>query len=117
MTAGRRDFPLWSTLLLQFRPHFSFGKSEDKSAQPERKNLESKIQYENHDVTASATDVFKIMKRYTLRAAIHDAKIFNQLRLEYRGTNKNRRKDSSNVFDSKCNCLWKRTAKPSNHEN
>src|SRR5437773_4588535 len=31
MTAGRRDFPLWSTLLLQFRPHFSFGRSEDKS--------------------------------------------------------------------------------------
>jgi Spy/CpxP family protein refolding chaperone len=28
------------------------------------------------------------MKRYTLRAAIHDAKIFNQLRLEYRRTNK-----------------------------
>jgi Spy/CpxP family protein refolding chaperone len=35
------------------------------------------------------------MKRYTLRAAIHDAKIFNRLRLEYRRTNKNRRKDSS----------------------
>jgi hypothetical protein len=30
MTAGRRDFPLWSTLLLQFRPHFSFGRSEEK---------------------------------------------------------------------------------------
>ena len=28
------------------------------------------------------------MKRYTLRAAIHDAKIFNRLRLEYRQTNK-----------------------------
>jgi Spy/CpxP family protein refolding chaperone len=28
------------------------------------------------------------MKRYTLRAAIHDAKIFNRLRLEYRRTNK-----------------------------
>ena len=24
------------------------------------------------------------MKRYTLRALIHDAKVFNQLRLEYR---------------------------------
>jgi Spy/CpxP family protein refolding chaperone len=35
------------------------------------------------------------MKRYTLRTAIHDAKIFNRLRLEYRRTNKNRRKDSS----------------------
>jgi Spy/CpxP family protein refolding chaperone len=35
------------------------------------------------------------MKRYTLRALIHDAKIFNQLRLEYRQTKKNRRKDSS----------------------
>ena len=27
------------------------------------------------------------MKRYTFRAAIHDAKIFNRLRLEYRRTN------------------------------
>jgi hypothetical protein len=35
----------------------------------------------------------RIMKRYTLRALIHDAKIFNQLRLEYRQTKKNRRKD------------------------
>jgi hypothetical protein len=35
------------------------------------------------------------MKRYTLRALIHDAKIFNQLRLEYRQTKKNRRKDAS----------------------
>jgi hypothetical protein len=31
------------------------------------------------------------MKRYTLRAAIHDAKIFDQLRWEYRRTNKNRK--------------------------
>jgi hypothetical protein len=30
------------------------------------------------------------MKRYTLRAAIHDTKIFAQLRREYRRTNKNR---------------------------
>jgi Spy/CpxP family protein refolding chaperone len=35
------------------------------------------------------------MKRYTLRALIHDAKIFNQLRLEYRQTKKKQRKDSS----------------------
>jgi Spy/CpxP family protein refolding chaperone len=28
------------------------------------------------------------MKRYTVQAAIHDAKIFNRLRLEYRRTNK-----------------------------
>jgi|SRR6266540_4129012 len=34
------------------------------------------------------------MKRYTLRAALHDAAILNQLRLEYRRANKNRRKDS-----------------------
>ena len=34
------------------------------------------------------------MKRYTLRAAIHDAKIFDQLRREYRRTRKNRRKHS-----------------------
>ena len=30
------------------------------------------------------------MKRYTLRALIHDAKIFNQLRLEYRRSKKDR---------------------------
>jgi hypothetical protein len=34
------------------------------------------------------------MKRYTLRAAIHDAAIFNQLRWEYRRTKKDRRKHS-----------------------
>jgi hypothetical protein len=34
------------------------------------------------------------MKRYTLRALIHDAKVFNQLRLEYRRIKKPRRKDS-----------------------
>ena len=33
----------------------------------------------------------KIMKRYTLQSAIHDAKIFNQLRREYRRTRKNRK--------------------------
>ena len=32
------------------------------------------------------------MKRYTLRGLIHDAKILNQLRLEYRRTKKDRRK-------------------------
>ena len=36
----------------------------------------------------------KIMKRYTLRGLIHDAKIFNQLRLEYRRTKKDRRKNA-----------------------
>jgi hypothetical protein len=35
------------------------------------------------------------MKRYTLRALIHDAKIFNQLRLEYRRSKKDRRKNAS----------------------
>jgi hypothetical protein len=34
------------------------------------------------------------MKRYTIRAALHDIKILNRLRLEYRRANKNRRKDS-----------------------
>ena len=33
------------------------------------------------------------MKRYTLRMLIHDARIFNRLRSEYRRTNNNRRKD------------------------
>jgi hypothetical protein len=37
----------------------------------------------------------KIMKRYTLRALIHDAKIFSQLRLEYRLSKKDRRKNAS----------------------
>jgi hypothetical protein len=31
------------------------------------------------------------MKRYTVRAAIHDAQIFNQLRREYPRTKKNRK--------------------------
>ena len=35
------------------------------------------------------------MKRCTLRGLIHDAKVFKQLRLEYRRTNGNQRKDSS----------------------
>ena len=35
------------------------------------------------------------MKRYTLRGLIHDAKVFNQLRLEYRRTNKTQSKDAS----------------------
>jgi hypothetical protein len=34
------------------------------------------------------------MKRYTLRGLIHDAKIFNQLRLEHRRTKKDRRKNA-----------------------
>jgi hypothetical protein len=38
----QEGFPLWPTLFLQFRPHFSFGESEDKSVQPEQRNLEKK---------------------------------------------------------------------------
>ena len=34
------------------------------------------------------------MKYYTLRAIIHDGIILNQLRLEHRRIDKNRRKDS-----------------------
>jgi hypothetical protein len=41
------------------------------------------------------------MKRYTLRAAIHYAEIFNQLRLEYRRSKKRRRKDSSSGWLSR----------------
>ncbi|HEU0210271.1 MAG TPA: hypothetical protein VFQ78_15000 [Candidatus Udaeobacter sp.] len=33
------------------------------------------------------------MKRYTLRAAIHDAKVFNQLRAEYLQFKRSQRKD------------------------
>ena len=35
------------------------------------------------------------MKRYTLGMLIHDAKVFNQLRKEYRRTKKNQRRRSS----------------------
>jgi hypothetical protein len=35
------------------------------------------------------------MKRYTIRTLIHDAKIFNQLRVEYRQAKKNRRTHST----------------------
>jgi len=35
------------------------------------------------------------MKRYTLRGLIHDAKVFNQLRLEYRRAKRERRKHSA----------------------
>ena len=34
------------------------------------------------------------MKRYTLQMLIHDAKVFNQMRLEYRRARKNRRKNA-----------------------
>ena len=37
------------------------------------------------------------MKPYTLRAAIHDAKVFNQLRWEYRRTKKNRKHSPSEL--------------------
>ena len=47
-------------------------------------------------------EVGKIMKRYTLRAAIHDAGIFKQLRREYRWSKKNRRKHSPAGWVSKC---------------
>ena len=64
------------------------------------------------------------MKRYTLRGLIHDAKIFNQLRLEYRRTKKDRRKNvSSDCGQTKkgvlpfCRCRswdsllrWRKTA-------
>jgi hypothetical protein len=41
------------------------------------------------------------MKRYTLRMLIHDAKVFNQLRREYRRTKKNRRTRSSSDWLSR----------------
>ena len=41
------------------------------------------------------------MKRYTLRALIHDATIFNQLRLEYRRSKKDRRKNASSSYLSR----------------
>ncbi len=41
------------------------------------------------------------MKRYTLRELIHDAKVFNQLRLEYRRTKTERRKEASSDWLSR----------------
>jgi len=41
------------------------------------------------------------MKRYTLRGLIHDAKVFNQLRLEYRRAKKDRRNDASSGWLSR----------------
>jgi hypothetical protein len=46
------------------------------------------------------------MKRYSLRAAIHDTKIFNQLRLEYR---KNRGNDPSSVWLSERKACFMKT--------
>jgi hypothetical protein len=40
------------------------------------------------------------MKRYTLRALIHDAKVFNQLRSNYRQSKKDRRKNASSNASS-----------------
>jgi hypothetical protein len=49
------------------------------------------------------------MKRYSLRAAIHDTTIFNQLRLEYRRTNKNRGKDPSSGWLSEREACFMKT--------
>ena len=38
--------------------------------------------------------MLRVMKYYTRRALTQDAKVFNQLRLEYRQAKKNRRKDA-----------------------
>jgi len=55
------------------------------------------------------------MKRYSLRAAIHDTKIFNQLRLKYR---KNRSKDPSSGWLSERKACFMKTISPeTNHIN
>jgi Spy/CpxP family protein refolding chaperone len=59
--------------------------------------------------------MFEIMKRYTLRALIHDAKVFNQLRLEYRRTNENRCKDSFSGWLSRYLAGMRRRAQASNN--
>jgi hypothetical protein len=41
------------------------------------------------------------MKRYTLQVLIHDARVFNQLRMEYRRAKKNRRKDTGAAWLSR----------------
>ena len=42
-----------------------------------------------------------MMKRYTLQMLIHDARVFNQLRMEYRRAKKNRRKDAVGAWLSR----------------
>ena len=49
------------------------------------------------------------MKRYTLRGLIHDVKIFNQLRLEYRRTKRDRRKNAfSDALSHSLGCIRRR---------
>jgi len=46
------------------------------------------------------------MKHYTLRTLIHDAKVFNQLRREYRRTKKNRGTSSEPDWRSVAWLAW-----------
>ncbi len=41
------------------------------------------------------------MKRYTLQMLIHDARVFNRLRMEYRRDKKNRRRDAAGAWLSR----------------
>ena len=41
------------------------------------------------------------MKRYTLQMLIHDARVFNQLRMEYRRDKKNRRGAAAGAWFSR----------------
>ena len=41
------------------------------------------------------------MKRYTLQMLIHDARVFNQLRMEYRRDKKNGRRDAAGAWLSR----------------
>jgi len=61
----------------------------------ELKGRDQTAEKPSHETTKrmGCSQWFEIMKRYTVRAIIHDAKIFNQLRLEYRRTNKKRPND------------------------
>ena len=54
------------------------------------------------------------MKRYTFRAALHDATVFCGLRLEYRRANENRHKDRHFGWLSRCtdNVLHNNGGKP-----
>ena len=55
------------------------------------------------------------MKHYTLRALIHDAKIFNQLRLEYRRSKKERRKNASSGYLASPSSLTQMAHRPTEH--
>jgi hypothetical protein len=93
------DFPWWGSVksLVQ-DPEFGNLPRAHKNFKKELALFHTGlIWYRNHSSTVDIKpkERLKTMKRYTLRGLIHDAKVFNQLRSEYRRTNRTQPKDSS----------------------